>query len=244
MKSCQTSSPSSSQRSWNAGGLVDADARRRGPCSCPRRAAASQRRAQLASGTGVHTAPRAKTGTPLTASASASRSASKPGRAPARGTRRPAAAPTRPVEHQRTSCSAGAPCVCGHQRSAPGTRTSPRSAAVGIARRDGAAPATLHPTPRTSPAHARRDGQDAVVALHARAQRHLDHTTARAGARATPAATARRSAARARTRRPARGSPCARSAARRRSSTTLVRQRCRGRRGARASTVARARDSG
>src|SRR4051812_2509460 len=103
--------------------------------------------------TGVHTAPRAKTGTPLTAKASTSRSASKPGPgASARNPTRPAATASAPSRISRTSCRTGSPCVCGHQRSAPGTRTSAANAPSSPTAACAAQPATSTATARTPPA--------------------------------------------------------------------------------------------
>ncbi len=87
--------------------------------------------ARLIASIGVHTAPRANTRTPLTCRSSPFRSTSWAGLVPNASSRKPML-PTStrvcervPVTTRRTSCRAGSPCVCGHQRSTRGTSSSP-----------------------------------------------------------------------------------------------------------------------
>ena len=231
MKSCQTSIPSSSHEVVERLVLVDAVPATRSMLMPARRGAARASRAARvartgsAGSTGVHTAPRANTGTPLTASASPSRSASSRGSAPARGTR-----PRRRRAHgcspastiRRTSCSDGSPCVCGHQAD-PAPELAARGERPVVARASARAGPVRRPAPVTSTRRAdlaraaerpQRGAtrQHAVVALEPRAQRAAPRRPGRGGARATPAATARPRPARARSPERGRAASCGRSA--------------------------------
>ena len=232
MKSCQTRIPSSSHSSWNAVALIAADARHPQHVHARRRDHRSEPLAALAApagsagSSGVHTAPRANTGTPLTCSVEAVALESSARGSPARGTRpvrrrADARSPARPAGARRSR--AGSPCVCGHHgrrrrsRSSPSPR-SPRprrrqldagamasSARQLDRRRSGSRRAVeRRSTPRTASTPA--------VAVEPRTQLAAARTAAPAAARAGPAATARRAAARAQS--PARGraASCDRSA--------------------------------
>src|SRR6476661_3766829 len=143
ISSCQTRIPSSSQSSWNAScSYVPKPGSRTMFIPAARtvsRAVRSSARVapRSTASSGVQSAPRAKTGTPLTWTNSPSRSISWSGRGPAAMVRKPtrprstvAAPPAPSPASSRTSLSAAAPWVCGHQRVTSGTRTSPAKIAA------------------------------------------------------------------------------------------------------------------
>ena len=153
-----------------------------------RRSATDGARPTMSSG--VHRAPRANTGTPLTWTNRPSRSTSWSARAPALRVRKPirppsiAVSPTPPTTRRRTAYRAGSPWVWGHHRRTPAIRISPvavtsPAACVGDERRatrrlriartvdddvDGRRDAPVeHPQPDV-------DRKDSVVALDPRAE--------------------------------------------------------------------------
>ena len=85
---------------------------------------ARRRGARPTGSSGVQTAPRQKTGTPLTCRSSPSRSRSCSGPGPAASSRKPTrpasirSGRSPPSSRSATRWSAGSPCVCGHQRAA------------------------------------------------------------------------------------------------------------------------------
>ena len=223
----------------------------------PSRAASRAARSSSSEGarptgsTGVQTAPRANTPTPLTCrsrpAVSASwRSPGPPARArkPTRPASTATASPSRSTS-SRASYSAGSPCVCGHQRGGPGNLERPLGHRVHAV----LAQFERRPGALIAPAHLDLDRARAALVQAAQARPHRQHAPRRppaagaaaarrrrdpGGAPATPAATAR----------PARG-PGAKPGARpsivvrkkRRFwfATTRVRQRARGRRRSRSS---------
>ena len=130
MKSCQTRTPSSSQRSWKVSdsyapvpGILTTFIPAARSCSSATRSSSSPA-ARLTKSGGVQTTPRAKMSTPFTRRASGVSSTAYPG--PGSSSRKPtrresSSAPARSVN----SCRVGSPCVCGHHSSTFGTRTSP-----------------------------------------------------------------------------------------------------------------------
>ena len=137
MKSCHTSSPSSSQRSWKvvlSYALVPGMRRMFMPasrtCSNAARSCAGDGASPTAS-IGVHTHPRANTRVPLRCRSSPCSSTSWIGAAPAASSRNP----TRPASTEircspspissRAPYVAGSPWVCGHHSATQGTVSSP-----------------------------------------------------------------------------------------------------------------------
>ena len=216
MKSCQTSSPSSSHRSWKASvsyapmpGQPDhvhapRRARPRGPIAGRPRVVASP-----TVSVGVQSAPRAKTRTPLTWRSRPSRSMSCVSPGPAASVRKPTrpastaivAAPVRRAAGRRAA--RGSPWVCGHQRSTVGDpQLATDRDAVTVRRRGRARPrdartgrrAPAGPRPARSPssgADAPSTAQDAGRRRRGAAAAQLLARRGRAAAPARPVATAR-----------------------------------------------------
>ncbi len=234
MKSCQTRIPSSSQRSWNAVALVGGRCRGSRSMFMPARRATARARARARRAerrraprsSGVQTAPRANTGTPLTRScepvalellaADPQRRGSRPARASTA-----MLAPSTPISSV-TSCSAGSPWVCGHQRATSGTPSSPcdarpvgrpqRQRRLRVARSADSSTATaLAAAPRPAAAGSRAPTARRRAASRARSRSVLDGQPPPALEPHRPPRADRRPA-RARTRARGRAASCGRSA--------------------------------